>query len=112
MEWYVYYDNINKKEITRFNIFDHGGFLQDFLKIVSSAHTKEYFSELLRKSLMYYFWSRAEYEVQIYPWPAKSLYDPHLKVDIFGQIIMNWQAFVDYTWAHRHEVREMKGAST
>lgn len=108
MEWYVYYDNVNQKEITKFNIFDHGGFLQDFLKITSSAHTKEYFAELIRKSLMYYFWSRSEYEVLVYPWPAHSLQGPHLKVDVFGQILMNWQAFVDYTWEHRNEVHDRK----
>lgn len=112
MEWHVYYDNVNKKQITYFNIFDHCGFRDDFCKIAAASQTKEEFAEAVRQSLMYHFWSRAEYEVLVYSWPVTHLSDPCIKVDIYSQIKMNWQAFVDYTWSHRHEVRDMKAEFT
>ena len=66
---------------------------------------KESFTEEIRHSLMYYFWCKSEYEVTVYPWPARSAEDFHIKVDIFEQVNMNWQAFIDYVWEHRKEVK-------
>lgn len=105
MKWFVYRENINRKQIERFNIFDHGGFAIDFCKAVKIFEDKESFAEEIRHSLMYYFWCKSEYEVTIYPWPARSAEDFHIKVDIFEQVNMNWQAFIDYVWEHRKEVK-------
>lgn len=105
MEWFVYRENINRKQIERFNIFDHGGFVKDFCKAVNKFEDKESFAEDIHHSLMYYFWCKSEYEVTIYPWPARSAEDFHIKVDIFEQVNMNWQAFIDYVWERRKEVK-------
>lgn len=109
MEWYVYYDNINRKEITKFNIFDHGGFRRDFVNAAKKFRDKDDFTEEVRCALMYYFWSRSEYEVLVYPWPCMSLDARHIKIDFYEQIRMNWQAFADYVWEHREEVLADKG---
>lgn len=104
MQWFVFYENINKKEIQRFDIFNHGGFRSDFCKAVKKNKDKDEFAEEIRHSLMYYFWCRSEYEVLIYPWPTRSVEDVHIKIDIFEQVNMNYQAFIDYAWEHRKEV--------
>ena len=132
MEWYVFRRNINRKAIEKFNIFDHSGFYKDVEKAVKVATTKEIFADLIKKSLMYYFWCRAEHEVVITSWPPyidKTELDrlnveyeeyhnkwghyPYCldvrltigeKIDIYSQVMLNWDVFVDYVWENRRKV--------
>ncbi len=103
MKWNAFYYNNNKRQIESYNIFNHGGFRREFCKIVQKHEGKDLFAEELWHCLMYYFWSKCEYEVLIYPWPCSFERDRPRKVDIFGQITCNWTAFVDYVWEHRNE---------
>ena len=99
MEWYAYYHDSNAKKIRPLNVFDHGGFRRDFQKLLKKKYIdRDAFSKELRSSMMYYFWSKCEYEVIIKEWvgvPAQ------LHVDIFQQVEMNWSHFVDYLWSLR-----------
>lgn len=70
MKWNVLYYNSNKRKIESYNIFKHGGFRREFCKIAQTCKNKEHFAEELWHCLMYYFWSKCEYEVLIYPWPC------------------------------------------
>lgn len=100
MEWNVFYYNINSRKITTYNIFKHGGFSKMVEKHFAYSETKEEFSEELKRSLMYFFWSKSEYEVVISPWCGGNEKEA-IKVDIYKQVLMNWDRFVDYVWEHK-----------
>lgn len=62
---------------------------------------KEEFAQKLRSELMYNFWSKFEYEIIIGPWG--SFQDTReIKVDIYDQVMINWDRFLDYVWENRH----------
>lgn len=103
MEWNVYRENINSGNIERFNVFRHGGLVEDIRKFVKKRMAKEVFTDELRKTLLYYFWSKSEYEVLICQWPINER-DKPVKVDVYGQIMLNWPQFSEYVWEHRKEV--------
>lgn len=63
--WNVIYENINSRSIETFNVFDHGRFVEDIKKHFKTCETKELFADHLRRSVMYYFWSKCEWEVLV-----------------------------------------------
>lgn len=67
MEWNVYYHDSNAKKIIEWNIFKHGSFRKETYDLLKSDLNKEEFIEQLKRSLIYYFWSKSEYEVLILP---------------------------------------------
>lgn len=126
LEWNVFYHSINKQEITTFNIFNHWKFAEDVQKSLKKFKDKDEFAEQLRRDLMYYFWSKCEYEVIITSFPTyitmneldrinedrwlhKDRYgtdymrinvspETGAKIDIYEQVMNNWDIFVDYVW--------------
>ena len=60
----------------------------------ASAH----YAPELRHELMYHFWSRCEYEVLIKEWCGR---EAERKVDIYEQLMLNWDRFIDYCWSQR-----------
>lgn len=126
MIWNVYRENVNTKRIETYNIFEHASFRKDVEEAYATCRTKDEFVEQLRKSLMYYFWSKCEWEVIITDWPThiagseverlgrefknySTTYGryPHSlgvnlpiaeKIDVYDQVRLNWSTFVDYTW--------------
>lgn len=131
MIWNVYREHGNTRRIEIYNIFDHVSFRKDVEEAYATCKTKIEFGEQLRKSLMYYFWSKCEWEVIITDWPThinlrevdrlqdekNDYYEkwghlPHSlgvnlpiaeKIDVYDQVRLNWGAFVDYTW---HALKE------
>ena len=127
MIWNVYRNNFNTKKIEVFNIFDHISFLESIKKILKQTQNKKEFSENIRKELLYYFWSKYEYEVIITSFPVyinqKELNkinsdnnsnsnnktkisiepDVGIKVDIYSQVMNNFDIFVDYIWNNKQE---------
>ena len=129
LEWFVYRHDINKKEIVKFNIFDHWRFEEDVKKNLKKCKAKEEFAEKLKSDLMFYFWSKCEYEVVISSFPVhirkeelnrlneefknsveKYGREPYgmwvcpdvgEKIDIVGQVMLNFEIFVDYVWSHK-----------
>ena len=86
LEWYVWHGKWGGS-VEPYNIFDHYRFRKDFVKNVKKyvkirprlrtpdeiqreQERKEAFLEEVRRDLMYYFWSKCEYEVIITHWPA------------------------------------------
>ena len=102
MEWNVYYDEFNQNKIIPFNIFKHYTFNQDVIKLLKSDLTKEQFEKELDRKLLYSFWSKCEYETTIYmaSWVGRS--EP-IKIDIYSQVKLNWNRFVDYCWSFKSE---------
>lgn len=81
-------------------MFNHGSFKNKVNKILKEKLSKEVFSEKLRREAMYYFWSKCEYEIILSPWTGRA---DNIKMDIYDQIMMNWDKFVDYVWSFREE---------
>ena len=105
LEWNVIYGDFNRRSIERYNVFNHGNFFNDCRKNKNKNDETTKFGEQLRKDLKYYFWSKCEWEVIVSHWPpAKRFQDE--KIDVYDQIIMNWDIFLDYVWEHRDEFDE------
>lgn len=100
MEWYVFYHNFNAQKIERWNVFDHGRFREDVKKHLKKCQSREVFVEDLRRELMYYYWCKSEWEVLIYPWCGGRDTQP-LKIDVYTQLMLNWEKFVDYVWSQK-----------
>ena len=105
MVWNVYYHNFNKNKIEIKNIFTHGGFNKGVKEILSKCKTKEELAEELEKELQYYFQSRAEWETVIKPWCGGGDYEG-IKIDIYDQVMLNFDVFVDYVWSFNEAIKE------
>lgn len=93
--------DINRREIKKYNVFDHYRFDREVDELLHKTNlSKEEFQDKLRSALMYYFWSKAEYEVVIYPWCGGGEKESK-KIDVYTQIMMNWDKFVEYVWGFR-----------
>lgn len=109
MEWNVYVGDFNARTVRSYNVFDHGGFVDD-LKKASRKHGEDRgaFEEEMRRSLMYWYWSKCEWEVVVSHWPPLDDGKGDIKVDVFDQVWMNWRLFCDYVWEHRGKLRKGK----
>jgi hypothetical protein len=58
------------------------------------------FARHLRSHLFCFFCSKCEYEVLISPWTGNKEKGT-IKIDIFDQVMMNFDIFVDYVWNSR-----------
>ena len=97
LEWNVFYYSINSQKIIEFNIFEHSGFLKDVEKCFKQCENKEDFAKEIKSSLMYYFWAKSEYEIIISAWCGGNG-EEAVKIDIYHQVMMNWDKFIDYLW--------------
>lgn len=97
--WKVYHYNINHRQIEEFNIFDHWKFNEDVSKDLHRCRSREDFAKLLQSNLRYYFWSKCEYEVLVSSWTSDDKKET-IKVDIYDQVMLNWESFLDYVWTH------------
>ena len=102
LSWYVYVGDFNAGVIKEFNVFQHGGFMQDVEKAVRRKLNREQFEKEIRTSLMYWYWSKCEWEVIIDHWPHSDR-RKDIKVDVFDQVMMNWNHFITYLWKNRKE---------
>lgn len=101
MKWNVFYHNINSGQIEVFNIFGHYSFRHSVEEHLKKCADKNDFERILRIELMFYFWSKCEWETVIKPWISGSKGDDGIKVDIYWQVMNNWDIFLDYTWSFK-----------
>lgn len=122
MTWNVYKYDINQREIEVYNVFKHYSFNVDVEKLLKKKISYEEFYEELKSLTMYYFWSKSEHEVVITNFPpyidreeidrlvAEKDEHPyrtyvHLevctKIDIYGQLNLNWEQFARYVWSFK-----------
>lgn len=104
MKWNVYYHNFNQNKIEVFDIFNYYNFYRDVKELLWIHKTKNRFAENLKKELSYYFRSRAEWETVIKPWCGGDY--EGIKIDVYDQIMLNWDLFVDYCWNFREAIEE------
>ena len=117
LSWNVLLEDFNKREVVIY-------FEAVASEIKSKTANKEEFAEEFRVKLMSRFWSRSEYEVIVTSWPPYvekaevarlnveqeehfykyGAYRQNVnltvsrKIDIFEQLKLNWQQFIDYVW--------------
>ena len=131
MVWNVYREDFNRRAIVKYNIFNHRGLAQDVNKLLKEDISKDEFAEQLKWSLMHCFWCKSEHEVVISSWPAyidkeeldrinteyeeynnkwghypyKINVSPDVgkKIDIYSQVMMNWEQFVEYVWSNKNK---------
>ena len=135
MVWNVYREDFNRRAIVKYNIFNHRGLAQDVNKLFKEDISKDEFAEQLKRSLMHCFWCKSEHEVVISSWPAyidkeeldrinteyeeynnkwghypyKINVSPNVgkKIDIYSQVMMNWEQFVEYVWSNKNKQSNM-----
>ena len=105
VEWNAYYYDYNADKIEPFNVFDHGRFYEDCQKN-ARKNPKDFdaFCDQLRKDVMYYYWSKCEWELVLTPWTSQSE-KAAIKIDVHDQIDLNWDIFCEYVWQHAAELR-------
>ena len=129
MKWNVLVQKINTRKIEQYNIFNHASFKKEVEVALATCKTKEEFAEKLKRELRYYFWSKCEWEVIVTEWPTHVTTaeierlnrevrnysttwgrPPHSvnvnlpvaeKIDVFDQVMMNWDCFLDYIWNYK-----------
>jgi len=153
--WNVYYGDFNAREIKVYNIFNHWGFYDACVKVKKKyGNDREEFDREIRGWLMYYFWSKCEWETVITHWPDGELYElrkdmtlgetcdafrnagvdlsesdtfrmkndrpvtvrvylrdyvkEDLKIDVYDQVVNNWDIFINWLWDHRSELKARK----
>lgn len=94
MAWYVFYYDQNKERVVKWNIFDHVEFTENFKILCSKHYAPDKFSSELQHIARYYFWSKYECEIFIEPWNS----DKSAKIDVFDQLMLNWDAFAKYCY--------------
>lgn len=105
LEWNVYIEDWNNKTIIAHNVFNHYSFMEDCRKIAKKYKERDEFEHQIRSSLMYYYWSKCEWEIILSGWPATDNFDEK-KIDVYDQVAMNWNHFIDYVWENRSELKK------
>lgn len=105
MEWCVICDNWNSRKIETYNIFKHSAFHKEVIGHLKKCEDKSEFANELRSSLRYYFWSKAEWEILVVRW-VFSTEDKERKIDVYDQVMLNWNVFVDYVWSFKKGIKD------
>ena len=94
--WNVCYSDSNTGEIRPFNIFEHRYFWEGCNKAFAECkHDKATFAEEVKHELMYYYWSKYEWETVIKKFGTDG---KERKIDVYEQVMLNWDRFIDYLW--------------
>ncbi len=111
LEWNVFVGNFNDKRIEEHNVFEHTGLMADLRKAARKYRDRErdLFEEQMEKDLKYYYWSKCEWETIISHWPPRADARDE-KVDVYDQVMVNWDRFRDYVWSHRAELRKKENS--
>lgn len=106
LEWNVYEEDFNAKKIVVRNVFNLSWRFNEYLKEnFKENKIKGEFCEQLRRDLQYCYWSKCEHEIIITSWPQRE--DVEKKVDVYSQVMMNWNQFANYVWNNRHLINNL-----
>lgn len=103
LEWNVYYHSSDGDKIETHNVFNHWRFHNDLCSLVKEYKNKEEFDRELRRCMMYYYWSKCEWEILVSPWIGSNK-SKSIKIDVYDQVKNNWNIFVDYVWNNRDKL--------
>lgn len=102
MIWNVFLFGHQTGAIEVCNIFNYSDFKAAIEKLLATDLTKdrEAFTKKVDEILLYYFWSKSNYEIVLTNCYSHS---PSRKVDVYEQITMNLTQFVDYILSFKEE---------
>lgn len=97
MEWNVWYYSVNAGKIRVYNVL-HGK--EDRIRKLKHERSadKDIFSMKLKSEMMYYFWSKFEWELTLSSYGGLTDGSESMRIDAWDQINLNWERFVDYCW--------------
>ena len=108
IQWNVYIEDFNNKRIKIHNILNHGGFLKDIQNAIKKfKNDKEAFEKEVKSSLMYYYWSKCEWEIILSSWPERKDFKEE-KIDVYDQVMLNGDIFINYLWDNQKEILKIK----
>lgn len=99
LEWNVYIHDFIKRKIIVYNVLDHSGFRHSIHPLRQEEDREKFEREVL-SSLAFFFRFKYEYEVTIFNWMPDPDFD-YLHIDVFQQIKLNGQLFLNYLWENR-----------
>ena len=106
LEWNVYWEDFNKNQIVVKNVFKLSSSFNKYLKKKKKKNNlKEDFCKQLERDLHYCYWSKCEYEIIISSWPSRA--DCEIKIDVYDQIMINWDKFCDYVWENKSLIKKL-----
>ena len=99
LEYNVYVENFNSRKIEVYNIFKYNNLENIFKEIKKETNSKEEFLEKVKRELQYRYWSKCEWEIILSEWPpVKDDSFKREKIDVYDQIMLNWNIFSEYVW--------------
>lgn len=99
--WNVFHEDVNQKKIYEYNIFEHWKFMEDCVATFKRyKKDRNKIEEEIKRWLRYYFWCKCEHEIIITGFPNGKT---ERKVDIYTQILLNWDRFFEYIWDNQDE---------
>ena len=105
VEWNVYYYNYNSRKVETHNVFNHWRFIEYSAKAIKKyKDDKKSLEEQIRRELMYYYWSKYVWEVIVAPFTSNLKEEEEKKLDVYEQVMLNWNIFFEYFWEHRKEI--------
>lgn len=111
MEWYVYRHDTNKGKIIKYNVVNTG-VIDHLIKMLNQIKEEkghwnyDDFKEAAKQIYRYYYWSKSEHEIVIKEWVGKETEE---KIDVFDQLMLNWDIFVDHLYDYVIELMSSKG---
>lgn len=95
--WNVWMWNFAHDKLEVYDVMPR--FIDEFksLKKKNIPDTIGKLSDWLNSEATYMFWSKCEYEMIIHGWPVRKNDE---KIDIYEQLQLNWDVFVDYFYAN------------
>lgn len=106
LEWNVYWEDFNKNQIIVRNVFNLSSSFNTYLKEnFKKNNLKEDFCKQLERDLQYCYWSKCEYEIIISSWLSKD--DCEIKIDVYDQIMINWDKFCNYVWENKSLIKKL-----
>ena len=108
MCWNVYVEDVNRRRIEQYNIFEHGRFATEIEKAYKK-HRDDFdaFAEEVKNNLRYYFWSKCEWEIMLNSLFTDKNFKPE-KIDVYDQVMLNWDVFIGYVWKMAHTRKNAK----
>ena len=102
LKWFVFIEDINKKRIRVYNIFEHKDFMEDCNDAWENYKNKHHdflrYQENIDSILMYYFWCKCEWEMVLSNFPPSDSFQKK-KIDVYQQVKINWDIFIDYLFS-------------
>lgn len=103
LEWFVFVEDINRKQIKVYNIFEHKDFMEDcdgaWENYKNKHHDFSRYQEDIDGILMYYFWCKCEWEIILSNFPPSDSFQKK-KIDVYQQVKINWKKFMDYLFSY------------